>query len=294
MERKPKMNELQVTGKQSFMGKDIPVMLGGFGVDKKCLSDKTVAEIHDMREADVRRRITDNIKRFNKNIDFIDLKSCAPDAQQLMLQLGYSQMQVSKAEHIYILSERGYAKLIKIMESDLAWEIHDKLIDEYFNLRETANNLSELSPQLQLLINMELKQKQQDVLIEDTRQQVAEAKKEVQNIRDTIIINPKAEWREATNKILNNIGNQIGDYQAPRNEAYETLKVKGACRPKILVENLKSRALKNGMSKSKVDKLCILDVLENEPRLKEIYISIVKEMGVKNGQGIHSQQNIFN
>lgn len=157
-----------------------------------------------------------------------------------------------------------------------------------FNEMEQSNlaELTGLSPQLQLLISMELKQKQQDLLIEDTRQQVEEAKKEVQNIRDAIIINPKAEWREATNKILNNIGNKIGDYQSPRNEAYETLKVKGACRPKILVENLKSRALKNGMSKSKIDKLCILDVLENEPRLREIYIGIVKEMAVKNGQAI--------
>ena len=45
-------------------------------------------------------------------------------------------MQVSKAEHIYLLSERGYAKLIKIMDTDLAWEIHDKLIDEYFTMRQ--------------------------------------------------------------------------------------------------------------------------------------------------------------
>lgn len=127
---------VKVSGNQSFMGKDIPVVLGGFGKDKKCVSDKTIAEIHGMRESDIRRRISDNIKRFKEKIDFIDLKSCASDAQQLLIQLGYTQMQISKAEHIYLLSERGYAKLIKIMDSDLAWEIHDKLIDEYFLLRE--------------------------------------------------------------------------------------------------------------------------------------------------------------
>lgn len=41
----------------------------------------------------------------------------------LLQSLGYSKMQVSKAEHIYLLSERGYAKLVKIMDTDLAWEM---------------------------------------------------------------------------------------------------------------------------------------------------------------------------
>ncbi|PGS62048.1 hypothetical protein COC69_32485, partial [Bacillus cereus] len=36
---------------------------------------------------------------------------------------------------IYILSERGYAKLLKILEDDTAWVLYDKLVDEYFNLR---------------------------------------------------------------------------------------------------------------------------------------------------------------
>ncbi len=39
------MNELKVTGKQDFMGIKIPVVLGGFGVGKKCLSDRTIADI---------------------------------------------------------------------------------------------------------------------------------------------------------------------------------------------------------------------------------------------------------
>lgn len=61
---------------------------------------------------------------------------------ELLLSLGYAKQSITQAEHIYILSERGYAKLIKIMDTDLAWEIHDKLIDEYFELREQRKKLS--------------------------------------------------------------------------------------------------------------------------------------------------------
>lgn len=143
------MNNIVISGKQEFMGREIPVVAGGFGFGKKCISDKTIAEIHSIREPDVRRRISDNIKRFTENTDYIDLKEQLCNAKtlrnervdeahtlELLQNLGYAKQSITQAEHIYILSERGYAKLIKIMDTDLAWEIHDKLMDEYFELRE--------------------------------------------------------------------------------------------------------------------------------------------------------------
>lgn len=139
------MNDLIVNGKQNFMGKEIPVVLGGFGEGKKCICDKTIAEIHSQPVPEIRRRINDNISRFKESIDFIDLKAIVMNNNNIVMgeshnnflsDLGYTQMQISKAEHIYLLSERGYGKLIKIMDTDLAWEIHDNIMDEYFMLRE--------------------------------------------------------------------------------------------------------------------------------------------------------------
>lgn len=136
------MNDLIISGKQDFMGKEIPVVLGGFGDGKKCICDKTVAEIHSMNAFDVRRRITDNIKRFKENVDFIDLKQGMHKTQtfDFALELGYAKSAITQAEHIYLLSERGYSKLIKIMDTDLAWEIHDNIMDEYFMMREQKND----------------------------------------------------------------------------------------------------------------------------------------------------------
>lgn len=85
------MNEIRVAGRQNFMGWNIPVVLGGFGEGKKCISDKTIAEIHRMEVRNVRARITDNIKRFTEGTDFIDLKSCLPDKQQFLETLAYTQ-----------------------------------------------------------------------------------------------------------------------------------------------------------------------------------------------------------
>lgn len=143
------------------------------------------------------------------------------------------------------------------------------------SIRKTGAYIpEELSPQLQFLINMELKQKQLEATIEETKQ-------EVQAIRDTIVINPKAEWRKECGRMLRTIGMQIGDYRKPNEEAYKALEERGHCRPSVLISNLQNRASRNGMAPSKIANLNLLDVLENEPRLKEIYISIVKEMAIK-------------
>ena len=132
------MFEVQVLGVQNFMGMEIPVVEGGFGEGKRCSTDKTISEIHGMKVIHVRECINSNRKRFKDNVDIIDLKDIdqVDNNLELLQSLGYSKMQISKAKHIYLLSERGYAKLIKIMDTDLAWEIHDKLMDEYFTMRQ--------------------------------------------------------------------------------------------------------------------------------------------------------------
>ena len=129
------MNELAVKGKQEFMGKEIPIIYGGFGEGQKVVLARDIAEIHNTELKAINQNINRNIKRFRENVDIIDLKTQSLPVTELE-QLGFTKQSVANSKNIYLLSERGYAKLIKIMDTDLAWEIHDKLIDEYFQLRE--------------------------------------------------------------------------------------------------------------------------------------------------------------
>lgn len=137
------MNNLIVKGIQEFLGKEIPVVEGGFGEGKRCLTDKTIAEIHGMTTFNIRARISSNIKRFKEDVDYIDLKVIYEinNNLELLQSLGYSKMQVSKAEHIYLLSERGYAKLIKIMDTDLAKDVANWI--ENKNVSQMLNNIDE-------------------------------------------------------------------------------------------------------------------------------------------------------
>lgn len=137
------MNEIKVIDRTNIGGNDIAVIAGGFGEGKRCLTDKQIAEIHEVTTSDIRKAIHRNINRFKNSVDFIDLRSSSFDADLLKI-LGYSVQQIMQAKNIYLLSERGYAKLIKIMDSDKAWEIHDELIDNYFAMREVINSDDQL------------------------------------------------------------------------------------------------------------------------------------------------------
>lgn len=130
------MNNLQIVieGTSRVHDIDIPNVYGGFGPKQKSITDKTIAELHNMEAKNVRSRITKYIKRFEKGIDYIDIKR-ACDVSTL-IKLGYVKQSITQANNIYLLSERGYMKLIKIMDTQLAWDIYNELLETYFYLRE--------------------------------------------------------------------------------------------------------------------------------------------------------------
>lgn len=288
------MNEIKVTGKQEFMGLDIPVVLGGFGDGKKCISDKTIADIHNQPVPEIRRRITDNIKRFEIGKDALDLKVVhqthdkivmGESHDNLLLELGYTQMQISKAEHIYILSERGYAKLIKIMDTDLAWEVHDKLMDEYFALREEKVKMNNLSPELRLLINMEMEQKRQAAVLAEVKEANQKNADRIESIRDVVSLDTTS-WRDDTRNLINKIAQELGGgtaFQQVRAESYELLEKRMGVSLKQRLTNKRRRMADEGVCKSKRDRLSQVDIIAEDKKLIEGYTAIVKEMAIKYG-----------
>lgn len=74
---------------------------------------KTIAEIHGVKLIHINELINKNIERFSIN-DLLDLKVIGGGDNNL-LSLGFSKMQIAKSNNIYLLSERGYTKLVSLM-----------------------------------------------------------------------------------------------------------------------------------------------------------------------------------
>lgn len=143
------MMELQVKGTQSFMGKEIPVVEGGFGEGQKVILAKTIAEIHGMRIGKINELINTNIDEFEFGVDILDLKTKPYQGSVLENNL-FTKAQWGNAKNIYLLSEQGYMALVMLMRTEKAKEIRKQLRKEYFAMREVINSNEQLKAKLLL------------------------------------------------------------------------------------------------------------------------------------------------
>ncbi|MFQ6725600.1 ORF6N domain-containing protein [Limosilactobacillus reuteri] len=132
------MTQLKVIGKEHIGKIEFTGIEGGFGDDKKAMLVKDIAKIHERQVKEINKLINNNHNRFRTGIDLLDLKQVI--SNNLFSDYGFTKAQWGNANHIYLLSERGYAKLLKILDDDKAWDIYDQLVDNYFNMRVAIKN----------------------------------------------------------------------------------------------------------------------------------------------------------
>lgn len=145
------MGELRIKGTKQINEKEVKIIEGGFGENQKCILASDIAIQHDIESKYINKLINNNMVRFTNN-DLLDLKGGSLEEPQL-IDLGFTKMQISKSKSIYLLSERGYTKLVAMMDNTnkKKWEVMDKLIDEYFTMREQIKLSKKQELQLTIL-----------------------------------------------------------------------------------------------------------------------------------------------
>lgn len=199
---------VKINGLKEIEGMKFHDIEGGFGEGKKAMLVKEIANIHNQPFGEINRRINDNITRFKTNIDIVDIK--ANGFEPLGSELGFSKQSFNQTKNIYILSERGYAKLLKILEDDVAWEQYEKLVDGYFNMRGQAKPTCIEDVLIQSLHEMK-----------EVKQTALEAKEEAQDVRndfedfkkDLPLIGDEPEELQA---VVRRVGTKaLGGYNSP-------------------------------------------------------------------------------
>ena len=127
------MNELKILGIEKIGSFEFTGIEGGFGENKKAMLVRDIAVIHGKEVRQINQAINMNRKRFKDGIDVIDFLNQSNGFRKFAEDNGL--IGSNRTQHVYLLSERGYAKLLKILEDDKAWEIYDELVDNYFNMR---------------------------------------------------------------------------------------------------------------------------------------------------------------
>lgn len=139
---------------------------GGFGENKKCILAKDIAKIHGKELKHINELINNNFDKFKNNVDIIELLGVGFD-DTYFKELGFSQQSLNSYRGmlkkglqtgIYLLSERGYAKLLKFMDDELSYDLYEQLLDNYFRLRQEIKQISKQDEMLLKIINSNSKE----------------------------------------------------------------------------------------------------------------------------------------
>lgn len=158
--------ELKKTGLVKINNYEFEGIEGGFGENKKCILAKDIAKIHGKELKHINELINNNFDKFKNNIDIIELLGVGFN-DTYFKELGFSQQSLNSYRGllkkglqtgIYLLSERGYSKLLKFMDDELSYDLYEQLLDNYFRLRQEIQQISKQDKMLLKIINSNSKE----------------------------------------------------------------------------------------------------------------------------------------
>ncbi|MEE0392498.1 MAG: Bro-N domain-containing protein [Ruminococcus sp.] len=148
------------------------------------------------------------------------------------------------------------------------------------------SQFADLSPQLQVLIQMETRQKQIEARQAEQATALAGLEQKLQNTCEVIALD-KTAWRKDSEHLINKIaratGEGYGGIRLVYEEIYRSIESRADVSLNTRLTNKRNRMAGEGVCKSKRDKLTRVDIIAEDKKLIEIYVAIVKELAVKYG-----------
>ena len=168
--------------------------------------------------------------------------------------------------------------LVKSFTDDLAWKVQRQLVNSYFRVRQVS---TDLSPQMQMLYGMLDQMAQTERQAREAKELASKANESVENIKEAVkpIFD---DWREEINRKFNRIQkNADKQFSILRGEMYEVLEHRAGCDLSTRLRNKKQRMADNGCTKTQINNVNKMDVIEEDKRLREIFSKVVSEYEIK-------------
>lgn len=240
---------------------------------KRVVTFKDIDAVHGRPDGTAGRNFRTNKEHFIEGEDFWEIKQ--PDE---IRRLGITRPQGGVPEKVTLITESGYLMLVKSFTDDLAWKVQRELVNSYFRVEQMRTAFSDLSPQLQLLINIETRQREQEKAL-------AAMNNRIDNMKEVISLDVHS-WRKDAQHLISKIANVNGGFDSMKdiyNEIYRLVEERAGVSLSTRLTNKRRRMADEGICKSKRDKLTKIDIIADDKKLIEIYIAIVKEKAVKAG-----------
>jgi len=187
-----------------------------------------------------------------------------------------------------IIPRRAVLRIGMLLRDSLvARAVRDYLLNKEETRVQPSFDIKLLTPEMQMfkylfdgVAHAQLENAEMKRQLADNTEKMNKVESTVTAIQDTMLTRDE-DWRKSINSMLNAAAFRMGGkYQDLRNESYIMLEKRGKCNLKNRLSRLQKRLLENGSTKTKINGTSRMDVIESDPKLKEIYTSIVKELSI--------------
>lgn len=229
------------------------------------------------------RNVAENFGKRHDNVirDIQSLMNEDPLNFEEMFKEGYEPDSYGRDQKVYYMNRDGFSFLVMGFTGSKAREFKLAYIHQFNRMEQQIKeqlDSSQLSPELQMFNALGKALAKQELA---TKQ----IEKKMDGITEIMSMETK-DWRKEVNTIIRKIAIKQGGFDKfseTVNESYERLERKARCNLTLRLENRKKNMIAQGLGKSSVQKLNKLDVIEEDHRLKEIYVTVVKSMALKYG-----------
>ena len=252
-----------------------------------CIDGKWYADSREVAEM-----LGKEHKHLLRDIDkYIKVISESPtlDSQNFFIKSSYKTEGNNKTYPYYKLTRKG----CDMVANKLTGEKGILFTAEYvtrFEQMEKQLLMQQQKPLTQLdILEQSIKlMKEQQKRLEEHDNRLAKVENNIQQIKELEQINA-SNWRLYFGSVTRKIAKYYpcldmeNPYQAIRHEFYERLENEAHCNLNIRLKNKKERAYKAGLNKNKIKELNKLDIIEEDARLINSAIAVLKKMSIQYG-----------
>ncbi|EGT3800872.1 ORF6N domain-containing protein [Clostridioides difficile] len=245
--------------------------------NKRVLTTQQLADVYETDSKNISNNFNNNKDRFIEGKHYFLLQG---DDLKNFKGIHTEYENLKFASKMYLWTERGANRHCKILDTDKAWEQFDNLEETYFKVKQQKPTCIE-----DVLIESLKEMKDLRLQVNQANNIALEAKTEVKTIKEVVSLNA-TDWRKDTQQLIARIAKKQGGFEhinMLRTESYELLNKRFGVDLHRRLINKRRKMAEEGVSESKREKVNNLDVIQDDKKLIEGYVAIVKDMALKYG-----------
>lgn len=255
------MNELTTINNTQILVKEFS--------DQRVVTFKEIDAVHGRPDGTARKRFNDNREHFIEGEDYF-----VRNSDEAKNEFG-----ITAPNGLTLITESGYLMLVKSFTDDLAWKVQRQLVKEYFRVKSSAPQFSTLSPQLQALINIEMRQQEQERQMNELALKVQRNSDTMDKVTAAYVapISSGDNWQESANHTINALVERFClNHQIFRRELYEELERESGCDLQQRLTRLKNRMKAAGATVTQCRAVTKLTIISQDKKLRSIFIGILR------------------